>query len=179
MESGNCFECKNILSLKASFCPNCGAPRVDSEITNNPTNNRIDQSNDDTSTKGTSRLIFKITVGTLFIFSLLFLAVPAMRKQQDDNWRHSQNRIGWITGDIKPNRLTCGELLDEVSTRNFENSLRDTIRLLSYQDTHLVSQDEDRLECMAQALFTTGSEGRFIFYIEINDGKQNIGFRRP
>ena len=81
--------------------------------------------------------------------------------------------------DYGNNKERCKELLDEVLTRNFKNSISDKIRLLSYNDTHLVSQDEDRLECMAQALFTTGSEGRFIFFIEIIDGTQKIGFRRP
>lgn len=179
MDSVNCFECKKILSVKASFCPHCGAPRVDNDINKNPTKSRIKQSSGATSTKGNSGLIFRIIAGTIFIFSLLFFAFPEMRKQQDENWRQSQNRIGWITGDINPTRLTCVELLDEVSTRNFKNSSSDTIRLLSYQDIHLISQDEDRLECMAHALFTTGNEGRFIFFIEINEGNQNIGFRRP
>lgn len=179
MESVNCLECKKILSVKAAFCPHCGAPRVGADINKNLTKNRIEQSSDDASTKGQFRLIIKIIAGTIVIFSLLFFAFPAMRKQQDENWRQSQNNIGWITGDIRPNRLTCKELLDEVLTRDFKNSISDKIRLLSYKDTHLVSQDEDRLECMAQALFTTGSEGRFIFFIEIVDGTQNIGFRRP
>ena len=179
MEDVNCIECKAAMSLKASFCPNCGAPRVEMGNNGDLTDNPIEQSRNDTSTKRNLILNFKIIVAILFIFSLIFFAFPAMRKQQDENWRQSQNKIGWITGDIKPNRLTCKELLDEVLTRNFKNSISDTIRLLSYKDTYLISQDEDRLECMAQALFTTGSEGRFIFFIEIINGTQNIGFRRP
>lgn len=182
MLSLECFECKKGIAENTSVCPHCGYPlNIYSEF-QKTSESQVGFQTSGAWTSYNISAALKLSVGIFCVFcvlGLLFFVYPVMRKQQDENWRKSQNSLGWITGDIEPLRLTCDELMDEVMTRSFESSLRDTIRLLSYQDIHLVSQDEDRLDCMAQALFTTGSEGRFIFFIEINEDKQNIGFHRP
>lgn len=179
MESTKCVDCAKTLSSKASYCPHCGAPRIDSDIDDSSTKKLGKKSNVATLVKEHTVFRIMIVIGLILIFPLLFYVGSEMRRQQDESWRESQNRIGWITGNIEPQRLTCGELLEEISKRDFNNSVRESIRLLSYQDIYPVSQSDDHLECMAQALFTTGSEGRFIFFVETREGNQNIGFRRP
>jgi hypothetical protein len=179
MITSECAECKKEIGKNASICPYCGFPLEEYSEAEKVPGSQVGVKNIAVNTKHNTIATLMLGVGIFCVLGLLFFVFPAMREQQDESWRKSQNRVGWITGDIELLRLTCDELMDEIMTRSFENSVKTSIRLLSYEDIHLVAQDDDRLECMAQALFTTGSEGRFIFYVNLIDDQHNVGFHRP
>lgn len=107
---------------------------------------------------------------------VVFFLFPAMKSQQDESWRTSQNKLGFITGNVSPNNLTCSELMDEIFSRSFQNSQNEEIRLLRFDDVHLLEQNNEKIECLANSLFSNGSEGRFVFYVDNSDSGSSIGF---
>lgn len=114
----------------------------------------------------------------IVVITLLFIFIPKMRATNDEISRDLMNDLNFMEGNINPLTVNCSEVLEYVKQSTFSNSVNKEIRLLSYEDIYLVTQSENLIECMAKALFTTGSEGRFIFYVESKNNESTIGFRQ-
>lgn len=172
-----CDECGQQISDKAAICINCGYP-INNENQHNDQNSQQGAIENSSTNKVDIALLIKL-VCFIGVVLLVIFFIPKLRAQQEENWRTSKNRVDFILRTVNLKNLECEEVLEKVKETNFKNAVHSEIRLLSYEEIYEISKTDEIIECMAKALFTTGSEGRFIFYISNSGGKQNIGFRRP